>query len=143
MSIDTTDRESSTPLLTARRVSDADRMGTLPRHFGRLMMRVEQSIYQWMETLCPDYTGGYWEFYEVSNGAFYMFPHRTQPWCVTCPNQFEGELSSEAAGITACLYALSDLCFSVESTALTDHFHALRDFASEHAEAALIFQAID
>ncbi len=143
MSIDTTDNGSSTPRLTSRQVGDADRLRVLPRHFGCLMIRVEQAIYQWMETLCPDYNGGYWEFYDVSNGAFFMVPHRTQPWRVTCPNQFEGELSSEAAGITACLYALSDLCFSVESSALTDHFHALRDFASEHAEAALIFQAID
>jgi hypothetical protein len=53
-------------------------------------------------------------------------------------------MSADAAGITPCLFALSHLSFQMiqhESTA--NHFHQLREFALEHAEASVILAAID
>jgi len=59
-------------------------------------------------------------------------------------NDFDGTLSADAAGITATLFALSHLAFQFPRIEiLSTRFHQLRDFAAEHAERRLIFQAID
>ena len=52
------------------------------------------------ERLSEDYHGGYWEFYTLSNGGFYMAPSGDRFYHVTCENQFEGDLSEDAFGIT-------------------------------------------
>lgn len=62
-------------------------------------------------------------------------------------NGFAGELSADAAGIVATLFALNQLCAELAGTAdadaLIDRYHHLAAFASEHAEAAAIYRAID
>lgn len=130
--------------LTAHLVEDDGRLDTLPRHFGRLMMKFEHTVYAFAGSLCPDYSGGYWEYYELSNGGFYMAPRNVAPYQLVSENGFSGELSTDAMGIVACLYALSYLSFAKGVHAgIGEHFHHLRDFAATHAEASLIFAAID
>ena len=58
-------------------------------------------------------------------------------------NGFEGSMSADAAGIAACLFALSHLSFQIPDESIARHFHLLRDFALEHAEASAILAAID
>jgi Antirestriction protein len=58
-------------------------------------------------------------------------------------NGFEGSMSADAAGITACLFALSHVSFQIQHDCIASHFHLLRDFALEHAEASVILAAID
>ena len=58
-------------------------------------------------------------------------------------NGFEGQMSADAAGITACLFALSHLSFQIQHESIASHFHRLRNFALEHAEASAILAAID
>ena len=59
-------------------------------------------------------------------------------------NGYEGEMSADAAGITVCLFACSHLSFRYSNDEVFgDHFHMLREFAVEHAEASAIFAAID
>ena len=53
---------------------DQERLEALPRHFGPLMMIFEDSVYQFMRHLCSEYNGAYWQFFELSNGGFYMAP---------------------------------------------------------------------
>ena len=43
--------------------------------------------------------------YQLSNGGFYMAPAADRLFHVICKNQFEGDLTADALGITACLYA--------------------------------------
>jgi hypothetical protein len=52
-------------------------------------------------------------------------------------------MSADAAGITACLFALSHLSFQIQHESIASHFHTLRDFALDHAEASAILAAID
>jgi hypothetical protein len=52
-------------------------------------------------------------------------------------------MSADAAGITACLFALSHLSFQTKNEKIAEHYHLLRDFALEHAEASIILAAID
>jgi hypothetical protein len=46
--------------ITATRVSDDDRLGFLPRHFGAQMMIVERALYAELRHLCAEYRGGWW-----------------------------------------------------------------------------------
>jgi Antirestriction protein len=136
--------ESNLLLIVAREVADSERLQMLPRHFGRDMLTVEYAIFAFMRKLSAQYTGGYWTYYELSNRGFYMAPQSDSRFLVAVDtNDFTGEMSADAAGMTACLFALSHLSFQVRNNQIAEHFHLLRDFALEHAEASVILAAID
>lgn len=130
--------------IEAYRVSDAARLGTLPRHFGRYMVQVESKVYDLLRSFCHDYDGGYWHFFELSNAGFYMAPAMERVHLSIASNGFDGDMTGDAAGITCCLFAFSLLSFEHRNTdVFSRHFYWLRDFAGRHAEATLIFGAID
>jgi len=130
--------------IEAREVANDERLQTLPRHFGRHMLTVESAVYAFMRRLANQYSGGYWAFFELSNGGFYMAPECDTELSIGVDgNGFEGTMSADAAGITVCLFALSHLSFQIADESIAEHFHRLRDFALEHAEASVILSAID
>lgn len=130
-------------------VADGNRLNFLPTYFGaELMLIGEMLVYQTADELCPDYKGGYWLFHEVSNGGFYMAPDFAAPMRISVSgNYFDGVMSPDAAGVVISLFAINRLIDRMHGQrdvdALIDRYHFLRDFASEHAEAGLIFAAID
>ena len=67
------------------------RMGTLPRHFGPHMMALEGRVFDLMREYCADYSGGCWQFYELSNGGFYMVPHMGRVSLSVPDNGYRGE----------------------------------------------------
>ena len=128
----------------AHKVSEQARIGSLPRHFGRYKITVEQRIFDQMRELSPDYTGGLWDFYELSNGGFYMAPVYETLRIRVLGNDYEGRMTGNAAGITGCLFAYSLLSFEHQNVGVFGrHFHWLRELALDHAEASEIFAAID
>ncbi|MPS82400.1 MAG: antirestriction protein [Achromobacter sp.] len=131
-------------LAEARLVPDHDRLAFLPKHFGiPLMLRGEISVYNWLDRLSQEYSGGSWHYYEIPNG-FYMAPADYETLHIVWPmNWCDRTMSADAAGIVATLYALCELCSQYRSDDLAEKYHALRDFAGEHAEANAIFAAID
>ena len=129
--------------IVAAQVPDAERMNTLPRHFGRYLLAVEDAVYSWLRELSEDYSGGYWHFYELSNEGFYMAPESESLRIRVAGNGFEGVMSADAAGITACLFALSHLSFRIPNDTFSHHYHKLREFAAEHPEAAAIGAATE
>ncbi len=129
--------------IQAHQVPDEVRLETLPRHFGRHMLTVESTVYGFMRALAKDYSGGYWHFYELSNGGFYMAPECEPLDLLVEGNGYAGRMSAEAAGITACLFSFSHLSFRVADEVISSHYHQLRDFALEHREAGAILAAID
>jgi Antirestriction protein len=136
--------DSNSHSIVAREVPEQQRLQTLPRHFGRHMLTVENAIFFFMRKLSMRYTGGHWCLFELSNGGFYMAPGSESRFPIMVDgNNFEGEMSADAAGITACLFALSHLSFQTEGDAIATHFHLLRDFAIAHPEAQDILAAID
>jgi hypothetical protein len=137
--------DATTNTLSATLVKESKRLSILPRFFGpKLMMRGENLVYGWLGSLSQDYTGGYWHFYTLSNGGFYMAPASSESFHLVCSgNYFEGDLSADAAGIVATLFALCQLAGEAGTDQLIDLYHNLRDFAGEHAEASAIFAAID
>ena len=60
-------------------VPEDQRLAITEELFGTWFpMRLEPFIYTITERLSKDYNGGYWEFYTLSNGGFYMTPlHRS------------------------------------------------------------------
>ena len=127
-------------------IKDSNRTTHTAALFGfHFPLHVEPTVYAFADRLSSDYRGGYWAFYRLSNGGFYMAPDEDRMFRVTCENGFEGHLSAGALGITACLYAYSHLSFSdmLIADAFAQHYHWLREFALDHAEAGAIIAAID
>jgi hypothetical protein len=108
------------------------------------MMRFEAAVFNWMHRFAPDYWGGYWQFYDLSNGGFFMAPDGgTHRVCIDS-NGYAGTMSADAAGITTCLFACSHLSFhDPRGELFAERFHQLREYALGHPEAGEIFSAID
>ncbi|NWL45447.1 antirestriction protein [Pseudomonas hunanensis] len=130
--------------ITATLVPDFRRLSVLPRYFGHHMIAVEGAIYDALREICNAYHGGYWEYYELSNGAFFMAPTGADNFTLTCAgNYFQGELSAEATGIVASLLGINRALWAFRTQQLDDRFYGLREFAIHHPEAVQIMAAID
>ena len=132
--------------ITRQLVKDNDRVNHTAGIFGvHFPMRLEPFVYSVTDSIANEYNGGYWEFYSLSNGGFYMAPVSDSIFHVSCDNGFEGNLSADALGITACLYAYSHLSFSDDDFAETcaQQYHWLREYMLEHFEVRGILGAID
>jgi len=132
-------------------VAEENRLNILPGYLGKHMLMGEKLVYAYMEKLTEgEYRGGYWDFYETpedenGNRAFFMVPktdldHYEIIWE---GNGYEGDMSPEAAGITACLFAFNHVANMTEDDQAIELFYALRNFAISHPEAEAIFAAID
>ena len=138
--------QTSLNLVTKELVPEDRRMAVTERLFGiHFPLQMEPVIYGITDRMARDYSGGYWNFYTLSNNGFYMAPSGDAVFHVTCDNMFEGDLSADALGITACLYAYSHLSFSNGRFARVSarHYHRLREYMFEHPEARAILGATD
>lgn len=127
-------------------VPEPERLAFVDRLFGiQYVTKLEPTVFNMAEHLAPDYTGGYWQFHALSNDGFYMAPRFDTEFRIVCQNGYEGRMSPDALGITACLYAFSQLSF--EGTPFAEycarHFHHLREYAQQHPESMDILSAID
>ena len=127
-------------------VPDEARQDFLPTLFGRSHLIVaENAVSAWMERLSPlDYRGGSWDFFEHESKPLFLAPRsRTRfriTGDVTC---FQGEVSAEAAGIIATMFAFSHLSFKFETERLVEGYERLYAYSADHPEASEIFQAVD
>ena len=137
----------SNTIVTRKEIKSSHRIKHTANLFGiRFPVNIEPAIYSIASNIAAEYDGAYWEFYSLSNGGFYMAPSLTKLYSVSCVNGFEGVLSADALGITACLYAYSHLSFSsnaVFAEMCANHYHWLREFMLKHKEASVILAAID
>jgi hypothetical protein len=133
--------------ITRQQVAENQRIEHTASLFGvHFPLRLEPFVYALAERLSLDYNGGYWEFYALSNGGFYMAPDSGPSFHVSCDNGYEGMLSGDALGIAVCLYAYSHLSFSSNhefAQTCAQQYHWLRDYMLEHPEAQAILGAID
>lgn len=137
----------STTTITRQRLNDSERTSFTAKLFGvHFPLLVEPFVYGITGEMSREYNGGYWEFYRLSNGGFYMAPDSATYYPVACQNGYEGVLSADALGITACLYAYSHLSFLDNpplAETCAEQYHLLRDFMLEQTEAEGILGAID
>lgn len=128
-------------------LNDKQRLDVPAKLFGiRFPLYLESFAFDTAGSLSKQYNGGLWNFYSLSNGAFYMAPSQVDPFKVVCENGFEGLMSADAFGITVCLYAYSQLSFSGNpefSKTCAEQYHSLREFMLEHAEVKAILAATD
>ncbi|MCY1128456.1 antirestriction protein [Frigidibacter sp. RF13] len=127
-------------------VPEARRMAFLPELFSPTLMLIgERSVYQFMSWLAPDdYAGGLWHFHERGGQPLFMSPDADKRFRIFCEtNGYMGEVSAEAAGIIATLFALSHLSFRHEADQLSEAYMRLYEFAGDHPEAGEMFKAID
>ena len=136
----------NTEIITRRTLADEERADFVHALFGlHFPLKLEPTIFAVADRLAEDYNGGFWQFYEIGNGGFYMAPDVDHGYEVSCDNGFEGTMSSDALGITACLYAYSHLSFGDGHFAEVcgDQYHVLREYAMDHPEAEAILAATD
>ena len=132
--------------ITKTIVPESDRSAFVDRLFGiSYATKLEPTVFTMAERIAPEYSGAYWTFHELGNGGFFFSPSIETLFDVVCENGFKGKLSPDALGITACLYAYSHLSFGDVCFAQTcaEHYHLLREFMFEHAEAVRILRATD
>lgn len=132
--------------ITRKLVPEGMRAAHADRLFGmHFPLRLEPAVFTMACRLSPSYGGGFWHFYALSNGGFYMAPQTGKAFRVVSENGFEGQLCADAMGITSCLYAYSHLSFCEEAMADTwsEHYHLLRTYMVAHGEAGAIMAAID
>ena len=130
--------------ITATLVAEDDRMDFMPKHLGRQLMRGQNMFPGYLDRLSVDYNGGYWEFYELSNGGWYTAPRGDQRYKMAWDgNYYQGEMSADAAGITASLFSINELANRTGEDGFINAYHLLLDFAREHEEAQEILSAID
>ena len=134
-------------IITQKLVSTPKRTTHTATLFGfNFPQRLEPVVYAITDRIAEDYHGGYWNFWQLSNGGFYMSPDSDKTFTISCDNGYDGEMSADVLGITVCLYAYSNLSFGSEShftDSCAQHYHWLRDYALDHAEAGAILAAID
>lgn len=122
------------------------RLAVPERLFGRHFLTIENAVYEFADRLSKDYRGGYWDFYTLSNGGFYMAPAGDSAFHLSCDNQFEGDLNANAFGLTCCFYAYSHLSFADNpelSELCTEQFHRLREAILDHPDGGKILAAAD
>ncbi len=129
-------------------VPDELRIGFWPQHFGSIpqWITLEPRIFTWMDRLCAYYQGGIWRFSTLSNGGGFMAPESDHDEKWTLFNRMNGngaELTSEAAGMVACLMAYNHHACRTECDAMTEHYYRLRDYALNYPECSAIMHLID
>ena len=108
-------------------------------------LQLEPVVYGVTDRITQDYTCGYWNLYTLSNGCIYKATSEDRIIQYKLQNMYEGDLSADALGITACLYAYSNLSFSLSDIAreCTRHYHLMREYSMEHPEVRQILAATD
>lgn len=132
--------------LSSRVVPEAERMSVVDKLFGiGYVLKLEPTVFRFAERLAADYHGAYWQFYALSNGGFFMAPRGDTIFEFSCENGFQGKLSANALGLTACLYAYSHLSFGGDAFAdlCGNQYHLVREYMFQHPEAKSILRAID
>ena len=138
---------SSTPAeppIIASIVPSHLRARTLPTRFPRLYLTFEMSVFNYMSTFSKSYGGGYWEYFDLSNGGFYMSLQSSKSFLVEITsNDFTGTMSADAASLVVNLFVYCQLANRHKFDYLIKGFHALRQFSLTHPESTLILSAID
>lgn len=126
-------------------VPEEQRLDMLPKLFGeRLMIRGEQTVYNFMRAMCGAYRGGFWDYYELPNGAIYMVPTNAMHFDFKWEgNGYEGRVSGHAAGIIVTLCALSAMSFHDSTDTCAENYHKLREVLALHPEGSQIYLATD
>lgn len=119
------------------------RLLCLPNIAGNRCVVLEHTIYDMTRRITDNYDGGLWNFYNLSNGGFYMAPKTDKSFDLSCENTFEHEVSADTAGIIACAMAYSHLSFLDNGECFAEAYQRLSDYIFQHRDAGIIRAALD
>ncbi len=137
---------STNQIITRQLIAEDQRTDVAADLFGVYFpLQLEPFIFSMASRLSEDYGGGYWAFYTLDNGGFYMAIESDGKLQVASENGWEGFMSADAFGITVCLFAYSNLSFGSGQFAeiCGEQYHLLREYMMDHAEAGAILAATD
>ena len=124
-------------IITCQLVSNDNRLNFLPDIDNQLFMLIENTIYDFASEHITNYTGGHWEFVELSNGGKFMYPSNDKKILLNnVMNYFSKEVKAVTAGLSITALAFGRLAsrahskWDMESTVKFDsYFHKLKDYA--------------
>lgn len=133
-------------LITKEIVPRNERLGFMASHFGAHASEFQTLVFTLMERHCPPYSGGYWDFYKLSNGGIYISLDQEGDFKVSrASNYFCDEMTVDGASIAMNLEALNNFAWKYPSWEYGEMYHSLRDYAfgSGHGDAGKIAGFID
>jgi hypothetical protein len=131
-------------ITAARVIFIPDNLSCLPELAGRGDVPLERAIYDLLRGMSPDYGGGGWEYFQLSNGGFYMAPQKRGAYRIVYEGiGFDKAVSEQAAGIIACATAYSHLSCLPQGDRFVRAHQLLLDFIEQHPEVELILAALD
>ena len=132
-------------LITATLFPDYERPRFTYQLYGpNLMLSGEFSVGDIHDQMTGRGQSGYWNYYKLSNGGFYMAPKKDERLHITWPHSdFDDVLTSDASGVVATLFTLKFILVEFRDAHVEAMFLKLEDFARSHAESQKILRAID
>lgn len=131
------------PVIATKIELPNERLAALPTYVGKAFMAFEGTVFTLADRFVPSYKGGYWDFYKLSNGGFFIAPTGISDApirVVSAMNFYEGKLSAEAIGVGLSLIALS---LVGQCEAATKTFEALYQFVLDHPERGELLKLLD
>lgn len=132
-------------LIIRTQCPDELRLDFLFNRVSKHFLQYEHATFAYMDEVCKAYTGGYWDFYDLSNGGFYMaLTDREEELPILgINNGFDGSMSPDTAGIAVSLIVQSRFAWKYQPEPYSQYYYALRDYAAQHEEAPSIFGFIN
>ena len=138
--------DTETCTITKTLIAEPERLDALPRYLGKHFLEFEMGVYGYMDHFCEAYNGGYWDYYRLSNGGFFMCLSGDEHFKVFNEgNHFADEMSSEAVSIGVNLFALNALLWGDHvGVKIRDLYDNLQLYAADFPdEAGKIWSFID
>lgn len=133
--------------ITASVVPDELRIGFWQQHFGSIpqWITLEPRIFASDGSAVCRLPRWYLALFDTQQRRRFMAPEsdHDEKWILfNSMNGNGAELTSEAAGMVACLMAYNHHACRTECDAMTEHYYRLRDYALEHPECSAIMHII-
>jgi len=104
----------------------------------------ETSLYQLMESLCPEFSGGKWDIYKVGEDSFFMAPVSKNNFTMYSPNQFQATISAISAGMAVTMFVFSSrMYFEPDHQGYEKAYADLLSFIEKSFEGPKILRLID
>ena len=131
--------------ISATKVTSAtERLQCLPEVAGRDYVVLEHTIYDILSTLSADYDGGFWEYYRLSNGGFYMAPQDAKSFRIFCDgNGFAADICANTTGIIVTAMAYDHLTRRPRGSCFARAYQLLAEFVFQQSDAGTIRAALD
>jgi hypothetical protein len=118
----------------------ADTMKSL---LGGWAVKLEQAHFVLLEDMSPDYKGGQWKAYTNHKSVFFMVPPEGSYRIRVDGNGFDEVIGEQAAGLVVSIVAINKLLWHTYDKQHDKMFKALRRYAQNHKDSAVIMSAID